>query len=148
MNDRTDGLIYARELKSKVERILNIQISSKTLSHYRHKILGTNYRRCNFQPKIFTPDEKDTRYIFSVNLKDLLERRNFSIKILSTDESTCKTGQFRTYQNRVPIARPRCVSYRPMMGKSLHVWAGISYQGVVGPVVCLYLDNKFEYINY
>ena len=135
MNDRTDGVIYARELKMKIERILNIQISSKTISYYRHKIIGTNYRRCNFQPKIFNQDEKDTRYIFSVNLKNLIEIRNFNVKILSTDERTCKTGNFRTYQNRVPIARPRCVGYKPLKGKSIHVWAGISYQGVVGPVV-------------
>lgn len=92
MNDRTDGVIYARELKMKIERILNIQISSKTISYYRHKIIGTNYRRCNFQPKIFNQDEKDTRYIFSVNLKNLIEIRNLMLKYYQLMRVHAKLG--------------------------------------------------------
>ena len=74
MDDKSNGYIYARELKLIILKVLNIKISSSRIEFYIHKVIGTNFRRSRLQPKIFSQDEKDLRYAFALNLKDSITK--------------------------------------------------------------------------
>ena len=57
--------------------------------------------------------------------------------LVSTDDALCHVGQINLYHNREPSSRPKVVGYRPLKGKYICILAGISYEGVCGPVVSL-----------
>ena len=80
LNDRSDGYIFARQLKVKIEKILGIAISGATIAHYQLNILRLKFRRARMQPKIFTDDEKEQRYSISVNLKSWLNADHKNIE--------------------------------------------------------------------
>ena len=67
MNEKSNGYIHARQLKEKLENILNITLSESSIQKYRHNVIRTNFRRCRFAPKIFTKEEKVNRLTFCLN---------------------------------------------------------------------------------
>ena len=133
MNERTDGYIFARQLKVHIEKVLNITISHKTISYYR---LNLKFRRARMQPKIFSEEELDKRSTFAVNLKALITANDRNLNFLwSSDECSIKTGQHNFYHHRKPSSRPRCAKTQPRSCKTLHCWAAISIDGIMGPAV-------------
>ena len=143
LNERTDGLIFAWQLKDQIERILRKSIGKTTISYYRHKVIGTNYRRCKSQPKIFTEIEKLNRYLFATNLLRSIETEQTTIqKIVSIDECKIKTYISRLYHNRLPSSRPKCSTTSDHAYKALNVWSGTSYYEAI-PVVVI-----FDYSNF
>lgn len=136
MNARTNGYIYARKLKLKIEQILNIRIGESTISYYRHKFLKTNYRRSRFQPKIFTENDKYERLLFSINLlQSIIRNPRIIEQIISTDECKMQTFRLGLYHNRAPKSRPKVAGVKQAACKSLNVWSGISYHGAIPVVV-------------
>jgi len=136
LNERTDGYIFARQLKVHIEKVLNITISHKTISYYRLNILNLKFRRARMQPKIFSEEELDKRLTFAVNLKALITANDRNLNFLwSSDECSIKTGQHNFYHHRKPSSRPRCAKAQPRSCKTLHCWAAISIDGIMGPAV-------------
>ena len=106
MNERTDGYIFARQLKVHIEKVLNITISHKTISYYRLNILNLKFRRARMQPKIFSEKELDKRLLFAVNLKALITANDRNLNFLwSSDEYSIKTGPHNFYHHRKPSSR-------------------------------------------
>ena len=123
----TENYDFKISLRSKK----NSHISVSSCLFYRHKIIGTNFRRSRFQPKIYNDHEKAYRLVVAQIIK-----RMGALNFLSTDESKTQTGQLGVYHNRLPATKPNCVGYEPASYKSINVWAGISSVGHTRPVVC------------
>ena len=111
------------------------------------------------QLKIFTDDEKEQRYSISVNLKSWLNADHKNIekvidyitiqidyklekmylkkmkKFISMDESSLKTLRHHAYHHRLSSSRPKCARAQPRNCKTLHVFAGLSINKLIGPVV-------------
>ena len=129
-------MIYARQLKEKIEIILNVKLSESTLQRYRKKVSGFNYRRSRFAPKIYTQDEKDKRLVFAQNLKRSLEQNPDLIKnLLLSDESQCLTDCLGFYHHRRPSNRPSVAGATLRFKKGVNLWAGITSSGPTKPVV-------------
>ena len=62
LNDLSNGLITGKQLQKKLKDYLNLEVSVSRCLYYRHKIIGTNFRRSRFQPKIFNQFEKDLKH--------------------------------------------------------------------------------------
>jgi len=136
MNEKSNGYIYARQLKEKLENILNITLSESSFQKYRHNIIGTNFRRCRFAPKIFTKEEKVNRLKFCLNFKrSLNENPNYLSQIVSIDESKFRTLRLNFMHNRLPSSRPKVAGIKPRACKSLNVFAGLTTSGTTLPIV-------------
>lgn len=118
LNEESNGFITGIQLKSKIMKYLGLDISTSRCLHYRHKIIGTNFRRSRFQPKIFNEHEKAYRLAVSKTIK-----RIGSLNLVPTDESKTQTGQLCVYHNRIPASNPKCVGYQPASYKSINIWA-------------------------
>ena len=130
LNEESNGFITGIQLKSKIKKYLDLDISVSSCLYYRHKIIGTNFRRSRFQPKIFNEHEKAYRLAAAQTIK-----RIGAINLFSTDESKSQSGQLAVYHNRLPASKPKCVGYEPASYKIINVWAGISSIGHTRPVV-------------
>ena len=116
-----------------MQHILGIQLSISTIHHYRHVVIGTNFRRCRYQPKIFTNQEKASRKAFAMNM---LENWEVIKKgLLAADECKHYTEGPGIYHNRQPSSHPRAAAAKPRACKSVNIWAAISLLGSTDPVV-------------
>ena len=98
------------------------------------------------QPKIFSEEELDKRLTFAVNLKALITANDRNLNFLwSSDECSIKTGQHNFYHHRKPSSRPRCANAQPRSCKTLHCWAAISIDGIMGPAVSFYYFLHFKF---
>lgn len=130
LNEVSYGFITGIQLKAKIKEYLNLDVSVSKCLFYRHKIIGTNFRRSRFQPKIFTDDEKKYR----LTVARLIKRHGVA-RLMSTDESKKQTGPKPIYHNRLPSTKPKCVGFKPAGYKSLNVWCGITSFGHTRPIV-------------
>ena len=91
---------------------------------------GFNYRRVRTKPKEFTDDEKLGRLVFVQNFssRDIRE-------FVFVDETSVKCGELGIYHNRQPATYPEATHSRPRNSPTVHVWAGISWNGMTDVVV-------------
>ena len=92
--------------------------------------------RSRFQPKIFSQEEKNLRYVFALYLKDSLSSCDrFIHRLITIDESKLQTSRLNFYHNRLPCSYPSTSGIKPRSCKSLNVWAGITSRGAIKPAV-------------
>ncbi len=71
LNDLSNGLITGKQLQKKLKQYLNLDVSESRYLHYSHKIIGTNFRRSRFQPKMYNQYEKNYRLAVAHLIKRL-----------------------------------------------------------------------------
>jgi hypothetical protein len=145
LNERSNGRISLLQLKIQIKRILNIDVAASRIGYYRHNVIGTNYRRAHYKPKIYSEAEKTDRLLWALNMKE-----NWAVnrwKLLCADETRIQTERGPLYINRTPTSRPKVAGVQPRANASLNVWAGINFQTCTRPAVFSENLNSDGYIN-